>query len=109
MRFLSIRQNPGINRNHISFNHVCKRFYKNKTELNGQGKFYYTYLDLVLTYRYIFNIVETVEITTNIANGICKDNNDSAEIRKHSRFLILNKKKIVVVPKGVRYGSKEST
>lgn len=30
--------------------------------------------------KYILNIVETVEITTNIANGIFKDKSDSAEI-----------------------------
>lgn len=30
--------------------------------------------------KYIFNIVETVEIITNRANEICKDKSDSAEI-----------------------------
>lgn len=45
----------------------------------------------MLIYRYIFNIVEIVEIIMNIVNGICKDNNDLVEIRKYSCFLILNK------------------
>lgn len=30
--------------------------------------------------KYILTIDETVEITTNIANGICKDKSDLAEI-----------------------------
>lgn len=32
--------------------------------------------------KYIFNIAEIVEITTKIANEICKDTRDSAEIKK---------------------------
>lgn len=35
-----------------------------------------------MTKKNIFNIAEIVEITTNTANGICKDTSDSAEIKK---------------------------
>lgn len=55
---------------------------KLKMKLQIKNRLFYTYLSMCLMKKYIFNIVEIVEITTNIANEICKDTSDSTEIKK---------------------------